>query len=146
MSPQTPHSTIDAAAVAQLRRAAERAVTMLQVLPPLVAHGLNEIWTQEEGCCPVCCGPCHSLATLARDGLLDDAVRPFVVETNGAGHDWWTGGAETGHVKRWALRKRWSQCPNHEGEHDERIASFEAAGRELQSSLDAALAEPGGAL
>lgn len=134
------HSTIDQHAVTQLRLAAEKAVSMMQALPPLVAHGLNEIWSQEDGCCPTCCGPCHALAGLARDGLLDDAVRPFITETNGVGHDWWTGTAVDGHVKRWGLRKRWSQCPNHEAEHEQRMAEDDAGASEMQSALAGALA------
>ena len=135
------HSTIDQHAVTQLRLAAERAVSVLQALPPLVAHGLNEIWSSEDGCCPSCCGPCSALASLARSGLLDDAVRPFVTETNGAGYEWWTGTSVDGHVKRWALRKRWAQCPNHDDDHERRMANADREARDTQAALDVALTD-----
>lgn len=66
------------------------------VIAGLVAHALGHLdgWPDpedEEGCCPQCCAPCHSLKLLADEDMLDAAVKPFVEET-GADWVWWVDG------------------------------------------------------
>lgn len=44
---------------------------------------------QDEGCCPVCCGPCWALKWLHDAGQLDD-----IVGSAGPGHHYWKQGVD----------------------------------------------------
>lgn len=56
---------------------------------PLFAHGLNELFVdeQDEGCCYECCGPCNALKQMLDAGLLDYYAK-MVIETMGDSY-WW---------------------------------------------------------
>ncbi len=79
----------------------------------LVAGHINMLASadEDEGCCPVCCGPCAALKTLLDAGQLDDIVRTY----GSQGWDWWD--AETGQVDRGLLARAWrmTQCHNTAG-------------------------------
>lgn len=40
----------------------------------LTHHALNELYTDADGCCLVCCAPCGALKILDEEGVLDSVV------------------------------------------------------------------------
>lgn len=56
----------------------------------LAAYALDCLWAadqEDDGCCPTCCAPCHSLKEMLDGGQLDDVVRAYAVSCGGS--VWW---------------------------------------------------------
>lgn len=62
---------------------------------------------QDEGCCPVCCGPCSALKALLDAGQLDSIVRDYAA----GGWDCWD--TQAGQVDRRWLARAWRQTCCH---------------------------------
>jgi hypothetical protein len=76
----------------------------------LVAAALNDLAqadAEDDGCCPVCCGPCSALHELALTGQLDLIVRDIA-----PGYEWWD--ATVGWVNRGWLDSAWRMTSCHE--------------------------------
>lgn len=76
----------------------------------LVAGHLNQLHAadQDEGCCPVCCGPCFALKALLDGGQLHDIARGYAA----GGWDCWDAAADR--VDRALLARAWRQTECHE--------------------------------
>ena len=65
----------------------------LQAYGKLTHHALNELFVDDEGCCPECCAPCHALKDLDDEGVLDSVVRLWAEYDDGTptltNHSWW---------------------------------------------------------
>ncbi|MEU8334728.1 hypothetical protein [Micromonospora tulbaghiae] len=85
-------------------------VTMPADVAMLMAAGhLNQLHAadQNEGCCPVCCGPCAALKTLLDAGQLDDIARGYAA----GGWDVWD--TERDQVNRAFLARAWRRTGCH---------------------------------
>ena len=70
----------------------------------MVAGHINILLSQEEGCCPKCCGPCAALAYFRNDEMADEALSVWL-EAWDLNWDWCT---QDGHV-RWAdIEAKWT--------------------------------------
>jgi len=88
----------------------------------LTHHALNELYTDSDGCCPVCCAPCGALKALDDEGVLDYVVQQWQTYSDGTlvfrlveGENgpeqtpsWWL----DGQVNREWLHSQWSIGPS----------------------------------
>lgn len=82
------------------------AIIDAKVAEMLVLGHINMLWMkdQDEGCCPVCCGPCWALKWLLDSGQLED-----IIADAGPGHFWWKGAVD----REW-LAQAWRMSECHE--------------------------------
>lgn len=83
-------------------------------------HILSCIWIDGsevpcDGCCPICCAPCWSLAWL-RD-KADNHLKYWLKLWDDT--SLWSWQNENGTVNWTMIESHWHGCPNHEGEEDE---------------------------
>lgn len=79
----------------------------------LTHHALNELYNDEDGCCPDCCTPCYALMFLEQENVLDSIVLNWEEYDDGTKvfdvpPSWWIDGK----VDRDWLYGSWEHCPN----------------------------------
>lgn len=88
-----------------------RMVTMPATAAMFLAAGhlnhLHAVDQEDDGCCPVCCGPCAALKALLDAGQLDSIVRDYAA----GGWDCWDTNADQ--VDRRWLARAWRQTDCH---------------------------------